>query len=123
MAVAGDYAGIREHNHENHAAYAVWPFRQYAAGKPDLAVGQATYAHRPHPCNHNWCQDVADAAMLNLSTDAATQVVARAVANPMASADAAARFRGFSQHYEDCEDPATLPCLVDSTPPPSPPLF
>lgn len=101
VAVAGQYAGIRQHNHENHAAYAIWPFRQYAVGKPQLAIGQATYAHRPHPCNHNWCQDVADAAMLNLSTDAAAQVLARANAPPLSSSDGPARFRGFSQHYED----------------------
>lgn len=101
VAIAGQFQGIREHNHENHAAYAIWPFRQYALGKPDLAIGQATYAHRPHPCSHNWCQDVADAAMLNLSTDAASQVVGRATAPPMTSRDGAARFKGFSQHYED----------------------
>eukprot|EP01046_Picozoa_sp_COSAG06_P055662 COSAG06_NODE_10301_length_1707_cov_2.454596_1_plen_242_part_00 len=101
VAIAGDYAGIREHNHENHAAYAVWPFRQYAVGKPDLDIGVATYAHRPHPCTHNWCQDVADAAVLGLASDAATQVVGRATAPPLASLDGSARFLGFSQHYED----------------------
>ena len=35
VAVAGRCEGIRQHNHENHAAYAIWPFRQYALGKPD----------------------------------------------------------------------------------------
>ena len=87
VAIAGDYAGIREHNHENHAAYAVWPFRQYAVGKPGLDIGVATYEHRPHPCTHNWCQDVADAAVLGLASDAATQVVGRATAPPLASLD------------------------------------
>jgi hypothetical protein len=101
VAIAGQYAGIRQHNHENQAAYAIWPFRQFAVGKPELEVGVETYEHRPHPCNHNWCQDVADAAMLNLSTDAARQVVERAIALPMASLDGVSRFGGFSQHYED----------------------
>lgn len=101
VAVAGQYAGIREHNHENHAAYAIWPFRQYAFGKPDLEIGVATYRHRPHPCTHNWCQDVADAAVLGLAIDAAAQVVERAIAPPLSSLDGSARFRGFSQHYED----------------------
>lgn len=54
VAIAGQSDGIREHNHENHAAYAIWPFRQYAISKPNLVVGTATYMHRPHPCNHNW---------------------------------------------------------------------
>ena len=101
VAIAGDYAGIREHNHENQACYSIWPFRQYAVGKPDIDIGVATYKHRPHPCTHNWCQDVADAAVLGLATDAAAQIVERATAPPLSSADGTARFLGFSQHYED----------------------
>ena len=54
IAAAPWIRGIRQHNHENHALYAVWPFRQFAAGKPGLEIGRATYRHRPHPCNHNW---------------------------------------------------------------------
>lgn len=57
MAEAGIIEGIREHNHENHALYAVWPFRQFALGKStpeQLEIGQQTYAARPHACNHNW---------------------------------------------------------------------
>jgi hypothetical protein len=102
VAIAGQLSdAIRQHNHENHAAYAIWPFRQYGVGKPNLEVGQATYMHRPHPCNHNWCQDLTDAAMLNLSTDAANQVVGRATAPPLRSLDGLSRFGGYSQHYED----------------------
>ena len=47
------------------------------------------------------CQDLASAAMLNLSSEAAAQVLERATAPPMSSADGLARFKGFSQHYED----------------------
>ena len=46
VAIAGDYAGIREHNHENQACYSIWPFRQYAVGKPDVDIGVATYLPR-----------------------------------------------------------------------------
>lgn len=44
---------------------------------------------------------MASAAMLNLSTQAAQQVVQRAMAPPLSSNDGASRFSGFSQHYED----------------------
>lgn len=113
IGLTGEVLPAHQHNHENHALYAVWPFRQYGLGKPNLPLAQATYEHRPHPCDHNWCQDVTDAAMLNKSVDAAKNVIARANAQPMASASKdhpgrggrplLARFRGYSAHYEDYE--------------------
>ena len=51
MGVAGVWHGIREHNHENHADYAIWPFKIYGVDKPGLDVGVATYRARPHPCS------------------------------------------------------------------------
>lgn len=39
--------------------------------------------------------------MLNLSTDAANQVVGRATSLPLKSLDGMSRFGGYSQHYED----------------------
>ena len=39
--------------------------------------------------------------MLNLSHDAANQVVQRATALPLKSLDGVSRFGGYSQHYED----------------------
>ena len=68
---------------------------------PHIYTVRSRYKHRPHPCTHNWCQDVADAAVLGLAADAAAQVVERATAPPLSSADGTARFLGFSQHYED----------------------
>jgi hypothetical protein len=105
----GEMLPQHQHNHENHAMYAVWPFRQYGVGRPNLQLGVDSYKHRPHACDHNWCQDVADAAVLGVARDAAENVLQRANAAPAASATQEnkrpllARFRGFSAHYEDYE--------------------
>eukprot|EP01044_Picomonas_judraskeda_P018425 COSAG03_NODE_3656_length_1895_cov_11.168151_2_plen_265_part_00 len=56
VAIAGDYAGIREHNHENQACYSIWPFRQYAVGKPNVDIGVATYLPRTIYVKHS-CVD------------------------------------------------------------------
>jgi hypothetical protein len=99
----GSSLPARGHNHENSGLYAVWPFRQFGVEKPDLPLALDTYAHRPHPCNHNWCQDIADAALLNSSAiDIANQIQQRALAPPARDQDGTLwRFEGFSQHYED----------------------
>lgn len=92
---ASKYFG-RPHNSENTELYPVHPFRVYMNGKPDLEIAQETYRQRPHPCNDGWCQDVIDAAMLNLTDEAKTQVTQRANAGPAAGF----RFRGFAAHYQ-----------------------
>jgi len=84
-------------NSENTALYAVHPFRTYGWGKANLSEAQATYNSRPSPCNDGWCQDVIQAAMLNLTDDAAKMVAARAAAAPAKGF----RFPGFAAHYQD----------------------
>jgi len=90
------YAAGR-HNSENTALYPVHPFRLYGTGKPNLQVAQDTYQKRHSPCNSGWCQDVIDAAMLNLTDDAANKVAQRA------SATSNFRWSGYAGHYQDYE--------------------
>lgn len=86
-----------DHNSENTELYAVHPFRLYGMGKPGLEQAQATYAARKHKCNSGWCQGIIDAAMLNQTEDAKSQVVSRAAVTSMF------RFRGFAGHMQDYE--------------------
>ena len=62
-------------------------------------TARCRYAKRPSPCNNGWCQDVIDAAMLNLTDDAIQQVISRASAGPASGW----RFPGFAGHYQDFE--------------------
>jgi hypothetical protein len=94
------YANGR-HNSENTALYTVHPFRLYGLGKPDLATAQATYADRPSPCNSGWCQDVVDAAMLNMTAEAASMVAQRAT---QTSEFRWSGYAGHNQDYEPSED-------------------
>lgn len=63
-----------------------------------MSIAQQTYHERQfHMVDTGWGQAIMDAAMLNLSADAAAQVASRAaVAQAIGY-----RFRGFSQAYED----------------------
>lgn len=96
LAVAPGYTQ-GDHNSENTELYPVHPFRMYGTGKPDLVAAQTTYAKRRHPCNNGWCQDVIDAAMLNMTDDAMKQVAQRAASKSMF------RFQGFAGHMQDYE--------------------
>ncbi len=63
-------------NCENPELYAVFPFRFYGVGKPDLAIGVATWKRRLNPMGaQGWCQDPIHAAMLGLAQEAKTLVV------------------------------------------------
>lgn len=85
---------------ENPELYVAHPFRLYGVGKPtDITLVQQAYAERHAPCNEGWCSDIIQAAMLNMTDDAANQLAARAAAGPAAGF----RFRGFAKHYQDYE--------------------
>ena len=101
LPVAPGYT-LSRHNSENTQLYPVHPFRIFGMGKPNLTLAQLTYAKRPSPCNDGWCQDVIDAAMLNLTEDATRMVVQRA----QAGAAKGWRFAGFAAHYQDYEPSA-----------------
>ncbi|GIV16271.1 MAG: hypothetical protein KatS3mg022_1706 [Armatimonadota bacterium] len=63
-------------NSEDPELYAVFPYRLYGVGKPDIEVARNTYARRPYKGNEGWRQDPIWAAMLGL-TEEAKQMVAQ----------------------------------------------
>ena len=67
----GDYS-------ENPELYAVFPYRLFGVGKPDLDMARATYEVRTNRHNFGWCQDSIQAACLGLGEEAGRQVAARA---------------------------------------------
>ena len=70
-------------NSENPELYAVFPYRLYGVGRPDLALARATYERRINRHNHGWCQDSIQAACLGLGDEATRLVAARAAkSNP-----------------------------------------
>ena len=70
----GPQVGKRS-NSENTALYVAFPFRLFGVGKStDISLARQSYAERPSPCNDGWCQDLIQAAMLNFTDEAATQV-------------------------------------------------
>jgi hypothetical protein len=46
-------------------------------------LAQQAYAERHSPCNDGWCQDIIQAAMLNMTDAAALQLAGRASASPV----------------------------------------
>jgi len=68
----------RKSNSENPELYAVFPYRLYGVGRPELAMARDTYARRANRHNKGWCQDSIQAACLGLGEEAARLVAARA---------------------------------------------
>lgn len=64
-------------NSEDPELYAVFPYRLYGMGKPDLEIARNTYARRPYKGNTGWRQDPIWAAMLGLTEEAKELVVQR----------------------------------------------
>jgi len=65
-------------NSENPELYAVFPFRLYGVGKPELDIGRRTFARRTVKGNTGWRQDDTQAAFLGLADEAARYVAGRA---------------------------------------------
>ncbi len=63
---------------ENPELYAVFPYRLFGVGKPDLDMARATYDKRVNRHNFGWCQDSIQAACLGLGDEAGRQVADRA---------------------------------------------
>ena len=78
-------------NSENPELYAVFPFKLFSLGQPDLDVAQWTFARRMFPDTGGWRQDAVQAALLGL-TENATFYVAKNYNDP---ANFAATFKGF----------------------------
>lgn len=68
-------------NSENPELYAVFPYRLYGVGRPELDVGRETYVRRLHPGHACWRQDGIQAALLGLTDEARQDVVARFTAS------------------------------------------
>ncbi|MDD5704923.1 MAG: DUF5703 domain-containing protein [Kiritimatiellae bacterium] len=64
-------------NSENPELYAVFPYRLYGVGKPDLDVGRETLARRRIRFNYCWSQDPIQTAYLGLASQAREQVEER----------------------------------------------
>lgn len=88
LAPAEKYAS--EHNAENPELYAVFPYRLFGVGKPELAMARATFAHRQFKGNHGWQQDDTQAAFLGLAEQARARVSSR-----FADKNPASRFPAF----------------------------
>ena len=58
-------------NTENPELYAVFPFKLYGLGRPDLEVAQWTFLRRMFPDTGGWRQDAVQAALLGLTEQAA----------------------------------------------------
>lgn len=58
-------------NVENPELYALWPFRRYGVGRPDLAVGLETFRNRIERASIGWQYDGQSAATVGLADEAA----------------------------------------------------
>jgi alpha-L-fucosidase 2 len=65
-------------NSENTELYAIFPYRLFGVGHPDLEMARATFNRRKTHHNKGWCQDGIQAACLGLRDEAAKLVAARA---------------------------------------------
>jgi len=77
-------------NSENVALYAVFPYRLFGVGKPNLDVGAATWEDRPFKATGGWRQDAIQAALLGLAEEAKA-----AVAKNFSGKDPGSRFPAF----------------------------
>ncbi len=66
-----------QHNMENPELYAVFPYRHYGVGKPELDMARWSFAHRQFKGNRGWQQDDTQAAFLGLADEARRMVASR----------------------------------------------
>jgi alpha-L-fucosidase 2 len=72
LAPAAKYSNKK--NSENPELYAVFPYRTYCIGKPDIELAQRTFAIRAHKENGGWQQNSIQAAYLGLTDEAKRMV-------------------------------------------------
>lgn len=77
LAPAAAYDPSRQ-NCESPELYAVFPFRLFGLGKPDLELARRAYEQRHDHFTNGWPQDGQDAALLGLVADAKANVLAKA---------------------------------------------
>ena len=76
LAPAAKYDASRQ-NCESPELYAVFPFRHFGLGKPELELARATFTARHDRFTNGWPQDGQDAALLGLVDDAQRNVLAK----------------------------------------------
>jgi len=77
-------------NVENPELYAVFPYRLFGVGKPDLDIATRTFDARKNRANAGWCQDSIHAAYIGRADEAANMLAHRAT-----SRDQKSRFPAF----------------------------
>ena len=73
---AREYSDMK--NSENPELYAIFPYRAYAVGKPDLDIALETWRRRLVKRTGGWTQDPIQAAMLGLTREAKDYVITNA---------------------------------------------
>ena len=73
LAPAMEYSN--KANSENPELYAVFPYRTYCIGKPNIELAKRTFAVRNHKENGGWQQNSIQAAYLGLTDEAKRMVV------------------------------------------------
>lgn len=68
----------RRNNIENPELYAVWPFRLYGLGRPELETAVASFNARQEKATIGWSYDSQCAALLGLREEAARQLLIKA---------------------------------------------
>ena len=63
-------------NIENPELYAIFPYRLYGVGRPDLDLARRSFENRIHKASGGWQQDAIQAALLGLGEEAARMVAA-----------------------------------------------
>ena len=76
LAPAAKYDPSRQ-NCESPELYAVFPFRHFGLGKPELELARATFQGRHDRFTNGWPQDGQDAALLGLVEEAQRNVLAK----------------------------------------------
>ncbi len=80
----------QEANIENPGLYAVFPFRLYGVGKPDIDLGISTFVNRKNRSNIGWQHSSIQAAMLGLAGEASSLVL-----DKFSNSDKECRFPAF----------------------------
>lgn len=57
-------------NCENPELYAIWPFRLFGVGRPNLEIGVETFHHRAEKASFGWQYDGQSAALVGLADEA-----------------------------------------------------
>ena len=77
MIAVGEVNPGQRRNVENPELYAVFPFRLYAVGEPNIEIGRTTWRQRDMDYYWGWHQDDIHAAMLGMTDEAKRYLIER----------------------------------------------